>query len=130
MTAVQFNDDPSQVISAGIDNDLKIWDTRKNSVLTEMSGHTDTVTGMKLSPDGAHVLTNAMDNTVRMWVSWGKPVVSRTFMVFSFQDVRPFCTGERCVKMFSGHSHNFEKNLLHCAWSPDGELVAAGSSDR
>ena len=44
--------------------------------------------------------------------------------------MRPFCTGERCVKMFSGHSHNFEKNLLHCAWSPDGELVAAGSSDR
>ena len=73
VTAVQFNDDPSQVITAGIDNDLKIWDTRKNSVLTEMSGHTDTVTGMKLSPDGAHVLTNAMDNTVRMWVSWGKP---------------------------------------------------------
>ena len=34
-----------------------------------MPGHTDTVTGMKLSPDGAHVLTNAMDNTVRMWVS-------------------------------------------------------------
>ena len=68
------------MISAGIDNDLKIWDTRKNSVLTEMSGHTDTVTGMKLSPDGAHVLTNAMDNTVRMWVSWGKPVVSRTFI--------------------------------------------------
>ena len=80
VTAVQFNDDPSQVISAGIDNDLKIWDTRKNSVLTEMPGHTDTVTGMKLSPDGAHVLTNAMDNTVRMWVSWGKPVVSRTFI--------------------------------------------------
>ena len=69
VTAVQFNDDPSQMISAGIDNDLKIWDTRKNAVLTEMPGHTDTVTGMKLSPDGGHVLTNAMDNTVRMWVS-------------------------------------------------------------
>ena len=54
----------------------------------------------------------------------------RTFMMCLLQDVRPFCTGERCVKTFSGHSHNFEKNLLHCAWSPDGELVAAGSSDR
>ena len=31
-------------------------------------GHTDTVTGMQLSPDGAHVLTNAMDNTLRVWV--------------------------------------------------------------
>ena len=44
--------------------------------------------------------------------------------------MRPFCTGERCVKVFTGHSHNFEKNLLHCAWSPDGAMVAAGSSDR
>ena len=32
-------------------------------------GHSDTVTGMKLSPDGAYVLTNSMDNTVRIWVS-------------------------------------------------------------
>ena len=53
-----------------------------------------------------------MDNTLRVW------------------DSRPFCTGERCVKVFTGHNHNFEKNLLHCAWSPDGALVAAGSSDR
>ncbi len=26
--------------------------------------------------------------------------------------------------------HNFEKNLLHCTWSPDGAMVAAGSADR
>ena len=26
--------------------------------------------------------------------------------------------------------HNFEKNLLHCKWSPDGAMVAAGSADR
>ena len=67
---------------------------------------------MQLSPDGCHILTNAMDNTLRVW------------------DSRPFCTGERCVKVLTGHNHNFEKNLLHCAWSPDGAMVAAGSSDR
>jgi Prp8 binding protein len=44
--------------------------------------------------------------------------------------VRPFCTGERCTKVFTGHTHNFEKNLLHCAWSPDAAMVAAGSADR
>merc|ERR1719414_469783 len=105
------NDKPL-VVSGGDDCQIKVWDTRKNAMVTEIQGHTDTVTGMKLSPDGAYVLTNAMDNTARIW------------------DVRPFCTGERCVKVFTGHSHNFEKNLLHCAWSPDGAMVAAGSSDR
>ena len=52
--------------------------------LTMISKIWDTVTGMKLSPDGGHVLTNSMDNTVRMWVS-----VDRTFMMCLLQDVRP-----------------------------------------
>lgn len=112
VTAVSFNNDAQQVISGGLDNDLKIWDLRKAALETTVPGHTDTVTGMSLSPDGSYVLTNAMDGTARIW------------------DIRPFCTGERCVKVFKGHSHNYEKNLLHCAWSPDGAMVAAGSSDR
>ena len=45
-------------------------------------------------------------------------------------DVRPYAPDERCTKIFSGHTHNFEKNLLKCAWSPDGKRVAAGSADR
>ena len=81
MTAVCFNEDASQVMSAGIDNMVKVWDLRKNAVVTEISGHTDTVTGMMLSPDGSNVLTNSMDGTVRIF------------------DIQPFCTGERCLKV-------------------------------
>lgn len=29
-----------------------------------------------------------------------------------------------------GHQHNFEKNLLRCAWSPDGSKISGGSADR
>ena len=36
----------------------------------------------------------------------------------------------RCVKIFTGHQHNFEKNLLKCNWSPDGQKVTSGSADR
>lgn len=69
-------------------------------------------TGLSLSWDGAYLLSNSMDNTLRIW------------------DVRPFAPTERCVKLMSGHQHNFEKNLLRCAWSQDGSKVSAGSSDR
>ena len=75
-------------------------------------GHTDTLTGLALSPDGHHLLSNCMDNTVRAW------------------DVRPFCAGDRCVRTFAGASHGFEKILLRCAWDKEGRRVAAGSSDR
>ncbi|XP_063951184.1 U5 small nuclear ribonucleoprotein 40 kDa protein-like [Lytechinus pictus] len=110
--AVSFNDTSDQIISGGIDNDIKVWDLRKNGLLYKMSGHSDSVTGLELSPDGSYIVSNSMDNTLRIW------------------DVRPFASPERCVKIFQGHQHNFEKNLLRCSWSPDGSKVAAGSADR
>lgn len=112
VTAVCFNDTAEQVITGGIDNEIKVWDLRKKEVVLRLQGHTDTVTGLKLSPCGSYVLSNAMDNTLRVW------------------DVRPFAPPERCVNQITGHQHNFEKNLLRCAWSPDGAKVSCGSADR
>lgn len=112
VTAVTFNDTAEQVISSGIDNDVKVWDLRKNAVLYQMKGHSDTVTGLALSPDGSFVVSNSMDNSLRVW------------------DIRPFAPQERCIKMMVGHAHNFEKNLLRCSWSADGTKISAGSADR
>lgn len=70
---------------------FQVWDLRKNSVLQRLRGHSDTVTGVSLSPDGSYLLSNAMDNSLRVW------------------DIRPFAPQERCIKVFSGHQHNFEK---------------------
>ncbi len=43
-----------------------MWDLRKpQQASLVLKGHSDTVTGIKLSPDGTHLLSNSMDNTVR-----------------------------------------------------------------
>jgi Prp8 binding protein len=112
VTAVEFNDTAEQIFSGGIDNDIKVWDIRNHEVIYTLKGHTDTITGLSLSPDGSYLLSNSMDNSLRIW------------------DVRPYAPQERCVKVFTGHQHNFEKNLLRCAWSKDGAKVSAGSADR
>lgn len=52
-----------------------------------------------------HALLCTQDNTLRMW------------------DMRPFAPANRCTKVFTGHQHNFEQNLLKCDWSPDGSRV-------
>ena len=112
VTAVAFGEGQETVYSGGLDNELRAWDLRTGEVSMALEGHTDTVTGVALSPDGSFLLSNAMDGTLRVW------------------DVRPFAPPERCVKVMTGHSHNFEKNLLRCAWSPNGKQVSAGSADR
>eukprot|EP01061_Rhynchopus_euleeides_P047923 TRINITY_DN9927_c0_g1_i1.p1 TRINITY_DN9927_c0_g1~~TRINITY_DN9927_c0_g1_i1.p1 ORF type:complete len:357 (+),score=117.97 TRINITY_DN9927_c0_g1_i1:39-1109(+) len=97
-----------------VSGDIQVWDTRKEEILYTLSGHQDMVTSVAMSPDGTHVLSNAADNTLRMW------------------DVRPFVAGgdaARCAKVFVGHSHDVEKNLLRCSWHPSGEFVAAASAD-
>jgi Prp8 binding protein len=100
------------VFLGGIDNQIKIYNLKKKQLEFSLVGHTDTITGLSLSNDGNYLLSNSMDNTIKCW------------------DVRPFVQGDRCIKQFSGISHNFEKNLLRVCWSHDDSLISAGSSDR
>jgi len=111
--ALSASGQADRLFVSGIDPDIHMYDLRhpQQSSMT-LSGHVDSVTGISLSPDGSHLLSNSMDQTLRMW------------------DIRPYAGGDRCVKFFMGHVHNFEKNLLRCSWSPDSSKVAAGSADR
>jgi Prp8 binding protein len=112
ITSVAFNQNSEQVFIGGIDNTIKIYNLKKRQIENILIGHTDTVTGMALSNDGNYLLSNSMDNSIKCW------------------DIRPFVQGSRCIKEFTGHSHNFEKNLLKVCWSPNDNLISAGSADR
>lgn len=45
VTAVCLSKEDHQVYSGGIDNDIKVFDVRKQDLDFSMAGHTDTVTG-------------------------------------------------------------------------------------
>jgi len=112
LTAVAFGADGSGVFCAGLDNEIRLWDLRTGDSTLTLSGHKDTVTGLSLSPDGTHLLSNAMDNALRVW------------------DIRPYAPEQRCMRVLTGSTHNFEKHLLRCCWSPDGGRISGGSADR
>jgi len=117
VTCVCASKDGMFIYTGGIDNIIRRWDLRNGEPEKEdlcLAGHADTVTGLSLSPDGDHLLSNSMDASLRCW------------------DVRPFASNEanRCEKMYHGLRHGAEKNLLKCAWSPDGVRVTGGSADR
>lgn len=112
-----------QLFCSGIDSKITCWDLKMTArKVYAMMGHTDTVTCLAVHPEGTHLLSNAMDSTLKIW------------------DIRPFVGtssssssdgrgGSRKVKEFVGHLHSIEKGLLKCAWSPDGSMVTAGSAD-
>jgi len=113
VTAVCFDEPGEQVFTGGIDNLIHCWDSRKpNAELFRLSGHHDTITCLRLDPFGSYIISNAMDNEIRVW------------------DIRPFAPIQRCLKIFHGAQHNFEKHLQKANCSSEGSMIAAGSADR
>jgi len=117
LTSVAFENRTSEaegfIYCGGIDNLIHCWDTRNiNQEIFRLMGHRDTVTSLRMDPFGSYLLSNAMDHELRVW------------------DIRPFAPIQRCVKVFVGAQHNFEKHLLKANWAPDGSLVGSGSADR
>ena len=105
--------DNRQLFSAGVENHIKKWDIRQlTNPLFKLEGHTDTVTSLNVDLDGTRLLSNSMDNTVRVW------------------NTQPFCIAEnRCLKVYQGHAHGFDIGIVRAHWSRDGKYVASGSSN-
>ncbi len=50
-----------------------VFDARRGRLVAELSGHTDTIVSVRMSPNGKQVVTASRDNTMRLWeVSTGK----------------------------------------------------------
>ncbi|KAL8428742.1 hypothetical protein ACSSS7_007033 [Eimeria intestinalis] len=67
-----------RVFAGSLDNTIREYDMRAG--LREsgaLEGHQDSVTGLDIHPNGSHLLSNAMDHTVRLW------------------DVQPFLAGQK-----------------------------------
>lgn len=65
MTAV-FTPDDAHIISGGFGGQARIW-TPDGTLAGELVGHESAVTAVRISPDGATVITAASDKTVRVW---------------------------------------------------------------
>ena len=112
ITSIALAEAGNEVYTGGIDNDIKVWDMRKQAVVYTMAGHTDTVTSLQVSPDTQSLVSNSHDGTVRTW------------------DIRPFAPTDRHVRTYDGAPPGIERNLIRASWDPKGERIAAGSGDR
>gem|GEM_PF-5071025 len=61
------NEDCSLLYTANGDGTITLWQVNNPEPLQIISGHTDTVTSLALSPDGRMLASGSSDNTVRVW---------------------------------------------------------------
>lgn len=111
VTAVTLAETGNELFSGAIDNEIKVWDLRMKKVTYTLTGHTDTVSSLAISPDSQALLSNSLDSTVRTW------------------DIRPFAPASRAVRVFDGAHAGLEKNLVRACWDPEGKSVAVGGGD-
>ncbi|MBL0921286.1 MAG: protein kinase [Phycisphaerales bacterium] len=137
----------SRTIAAGdFFGAVTLWDVASRTPIGELSGHTNLVTSITFSADGASLLTTSQDRTIRLWsvadrserrvfrghaasvnaalfTPDGRTCVSASndgeIRLWSIQ------TGE-CDATLSGHAGT----ILQLAISPDGARLASGGSGR
>ncbi|KAJ7572447.1 U5 snRNP complex subunit [Mycena floridula] len=114
-TSVCFSADGANVYIGALDNEIHVYDIRKNQEVYSLLGHTDTPTSLSLSPNGHFLLSPSLS--------------SQTLI----HDVRPFSSSPtRVHRSLQGAPAGFENTLLRGAWSKDdgGQRVAVGGADR
>ncbi|KAF8628195.1 hypothetical protein AX15_004045 [Amanita polypyramis BW_CC] len=114
-TAVCWSADGTNLYVGALDNEVHVYDMRKNAQVYTLTGHNETPTSLALSPNGSFLLSPSLS--------------SQTII----HDVRPFSPSPtRIHRILQGAPAGFENTLLRGAWSRDdgGQRVAVGGADR
>lgn len=94
----------NQIITAGLDKNIRIIDTTSGKVLKLIKGHTNLISGLAIAPDQDLLVSGSYDNRVNLWqISTGKL--------------------RRSIKEHTD-------KILAVAISPNGEQIASASRDR
>jgi Prp8 binding protein len=110
--SVSFDGTGERIFAGTLDDGIMVFDLKEREHVLTLEGHTDSITGIDVSHDGNFLLSNSMDNSVRLW------------------DIRPFCAGHRQLYQFKGPTHDAEKALHRVRFSPDDRFFTCGSADR
>ena len=127
-------------------NAIRIWDAESGELVRMMTGHTNDVTCIALTPDGTRVASSSLDGTVRLW----RIEDGETLWTFAGHDEAVYSVvvtpdGQRVItgggdnhvrvlniadgaetRILRGH----HGNVYALAVSPNGQYIVSGSRDK
>ncbi len=103
-----FSSDGRWLVSGGEDHLVRLWDVQTGELQRVLAGHTDEVRSLAIrpttDPQRLDIATASYDGSIHLWDG---------------------LTGT-CVRVLTGHTGK----VATVAWSPDGQWLASGGSDR
>ena len=122
--SIAFSPDGTLLASGSSDMTVKLWEVSTGTSITTLIGHTDAVRSAAFSPDSTRLATGAADKSVKLWdVKTGANIDtlgSTNNSLSAKQAIRSIMRGTN-----SG-PHAYSADCV--AFSPDGTLLASGSS--
>jgi uncharacterized caspase-like protein len=98
-----FSRDGNKIVAGISDNTVKVWDASNGKVLHSLTGHSDDVQTVAVTPDGRFIVSGAEDKTLKVWE----------------------IDSGRLVRTISAH----DDKVRSVTFSPDGRRLFSGSWD-
>jgi WD40 repeat protein/serine/threonine protein kinase len=150
VTALASSPDDKLIASAGRDGVIRIWDVQTASIVKMLLGHGGDVPSLSWSPDGRYIASASSDKTSRIWdVDSGR--LAHTFATPNNTSVEvtvawspkgavlAYNAGSG-IRLWDPQAQSEEKLNIHgagdtnkvtaLAWSPDGNILASGSTNK
>jgi|GEM_PF-2833730 len=104
VVSVAISSDRQTIVSAALDNTIRIWDLQTGQELRVLRGSSSLFYCLALSPDGQIIVSGSRDNTLRVW---------------------DFETGQELYHL-KGHRREVDSLAI----SPDSQTIVSGSRDK
>ena len=144
--AIDFSPDGKFLVTGSQDHSVRMWDAETGELKWEAAEHVFKVYFVRWSPDGKQIISGSQDGQAILWDPLtGKPIhklAAKTDVesaVFLPDNKRVITTGwtreatmwDRATgKSLGVFEKGHEGSMIAAALSPDGKLLATGSSDK
>ncbi len=143
--SIALTKDGDRLVTGSRDKTLKVWDVNSRKLVFTLKGHTHSVEGIALSPDG-RTIASVSNDSIRLWCA---QCGAEQAVFIPMKESRPKCVafspnGKVVASGDGNHRINFwdvdtgkvvstlvehEDGVGQLAFSPDGNTLVSGSYD-